>query len=526
MDRQAEDLFKHHVPKLLQCCTETEYSYREMLSTEINSILDEIGYSEEKIKEHVQHFTKVQRAKVLWHRKFQESYPPQDRTDSVIVGSQVEGSMLYDSSDIDGLIILYIPQVYEAVTECVRAEEDSLVIDTHLVPPGYCMLKSNKPDTTNTMKSYVSSHEFLTQIADLNSDVSDGGPFLHVTHSSVHGPSVPLTFNRKNTSFRRQNFSADQAFAIRCHYPSVLKVWKHRLRPYSWPTTEILDKVAAMPVFVVPISEKGSSFEDLQWRFCFNFGEIILTHSWNNIQMKIFILLKMISVQLLKPICDDITSFVMKNIVFWLAETKPMHEFNPSKVIDRLTDALTMLRDAIQAKKLCYYMIPERNLLAGKVNDIQQKELIDFLNHMITNHGQEFVKLHISGESVDKETQSMAKIKSKFVSMYVCNLEDRHESLFMIPFTTEELATKLEEGNYNHFGGHYSILSWRLFVTAFRNIFQVYQRFGLKLFYDPHGINHESVIDTEMDVDDYSMWICDTCQVYSNRDKELTESIT
>lgn len=58
----------------------------------------------------------------------------------------------------------------------------------------------------------------------------------------------------------------------------------------------------------------------------------------------------------------SVTSFMMKNIVFWLAEKNPQSQFRPKPLMFWIRKALEELKAAAIQGHLPYYMIPERNL--------------------------------------------------------------------------------------------------------------------------------------------------------------------
>ena len=93
--------------------------------------------------------------------------------------------------------------------------------------------------------------------------------------------------------------------------------------------------------------------------------------------------MKPIAKHYLKPVCEDITSYVVKNAMLWLAVETPLEKYQPRYLLDRLTDALKCLRECIQKKWLNYYMIPERNLFKGKLTDSIAKVLVIKLNNVI-----------------------------------------------------------------------------------------------------------------------------------------------
>lgn len=66
---------------------------------------------------------------------------------------------------------------------------------------------------------------------------------------------------------------------------------------------------------------------------------------------------------IIKPENKEITSYVMKNLVFWLCERYPENEFSLEKLMYWVRRALRMLHESIKVNFLPYYMIPGRNLL-------------------------------------------------------------------------------------------------------------------------------------------------------------------
>ncbi|KAH3875292.1 hypothetical protein DPMN_038555 [Dreissena polymorpha] len=168
------------------------------------------------------------------------------------------------------------------------------------------------------------------------------------------GPSMPSSSGP---------FHIDNVFSLRCHCPVILSRWAERTR--HWPPPDIVRKVVTMGSFVTPVGFKGSEYHHLEWRICFNTGENELMSSLKNTQVYIYVLLKMVVKDVLKPVKKEITSYTVKNIVLWLAENNPQAQFNESSLCYWLREGLEKLRTAILKIELPYYMIPERNLMAA-----------------------------------------------------------------------------------------------------------------------------------------------------------------
>ena len=99
-----------------------------------------------------------------------------------------------------------------------------------------------------------------------------------VNHARA-GPSWPWSYGP---------FTCDMVQAISCHCPSILQTWANRLR--HWPPPEVVEKVVSMGAFVTPIGYKGSAFNHVEWRICFNTAETELVKNLNDTQVKIYVI--------------------------------------------------------------------------------------------------------------------------------------------------------------------------------------------------------------------------------------------
>ncbi|KAH3733563.1 hypothetical protein DPMN_039992 [Dreissena polymorpha] len=84
----------------------------------------------------------------------------------------------------------------------------------------------------------------------------------------------------------------DNVYAIRCNCPSILQRWA--VRPRHWPSSVIVQKVVSLRAYVTPVGFRGSQYKDNEWRICFNDGESEIVNNLNDIQAKVYVLLKMI----------------------------------------------------------------------------------------------------------------------------------------------------------------------------------------------------------------------------------------
>ncbi|KAH3868831.1 hypothetical protein DPMN_031985 [Dreissena polymorpha] len=92
----------------------------------------------------------------------------------------------------------------------------------------------------------------------------------------------------------------------------------------------------------------------------------------------------MIVKDVLNPQKKEITSYTLKNIVLWLAENNHQTVFDKRSLFYCLHKAMISLKAAIDTLQLKYYMIPERNLMAGcEISDEQRQTWIATIAEMI-----------------------------------------------------------------------------------------------------------------------------------------------
>ena len=177
----------------------------------------------------------------------------------------------------------------------------------------------------------------------------------------------------------------DIVYCFKCYCPTLLQSWLRRPRRYNWPPQNVIYDISQMEAHVVPVGCKGSDTYYQEWRICFTKAEIYLIHFLNNIQIKIYVMLKMIAKQILKRICPEITSYVIKNIIFWMCEKLPCEIFREQNLVKMLIHAFEFLKECVSQNVLPNYMIPERNLFNGRIELAQRCELINSLSSVIEN---------------------------------------------------------------------------------------------------------------------------------------------
>ncbi|XP_052221144.1 uncharacterized protein LOC127837794 [Dreissena polymorpha] len=286
-------------------------------------------------------------------------------------GSKAEGLTRIMESDLD---LMCVPTKHDICLEegvdssNVPWEKNIFRSCSRLSYPGHCRLFLER-------YGIIMSHFLYNALCDdghgrifLSSDlyVSSGLNIVDprgvvVSHGRA-GPSVPMSHG---------GIEQDLVCALQYDCPSILTRWA--ARPRSWPSPDVVKEVVSLGAFLAPVGVKGSDYECVEWRICFNTGENVLIHNLNDTQGKLYVLLKMVKKDVLKPQKKEVTSFTMKNIVLWIAENNPQSLFHERSLFHWLHEGLHALRVALATQELPYFMIPERNLIGARALEQEQK---------------------------------------------------------------------------------------------------------------------------------------------------------
>ncbi|KAH3876037.1 uncharacterized protein LOC127870501 [Dreissena polymorpha] len=359
----AEGAVRHYTEWTPRLIRRSRYAYEDE-SRETSNIMNILGYGPEIRQKRREHYIESDRLDNTHEEDF--------LCTSITAGSKAEGLTRLFESDTDTIHVLpYVVCMENCFDQSnIPCHFTILEMNFQNTSAGYCrvLLGRLAPRSASAISDSLCENECGHSILSSALYVEY---FRHVRHASgtVHhhpraGPSLPWS----NGPFKN-----DSVYAIRCNCPNMLKTWANRTR--HWSPSDIVEKVVAIGAFVTPIGSKGSEHNHVEWRICFNTGETELVNNLNDTQIKLYVLLKMIAKDILKPQKKEITSYTMKNIVLWLAENNQSSFFHSGSLFHWLREGLNNLRTSLSTKQLPYYMIPERNLLAESELNTDQQQL-------------------------------------------------------------------------------------------------------------------------------------------------------
>ncbi|KAH3840107.1 uncharacterized protein LOC127879556 [Dreissena polymorpha] len=343
-------------------------NYVENVSMVISTIMTRLGYGEEIRRWRIKKYKMNDRL---------SNARPEGVTE-ITAGSKAEGLTCCFENDWDILFVLNDVLCVEAGTHIHTIPDDIDVfrMDTRVsrVYPGHCRLLQARPAQTR----------YKVILNALRDDLLSSSLFVYkfptpITYSGIEdheqaGPSWPGSF----MGF----LYFDRVQALRCHCPSIMQRWA--ARPRHWPSPVIVDKVVSLGAYLTPVGFKGSDCKHMEWRMCFNTGETELVNNLNITQAHVYVMLKTILKDVLRPCKKEVTSYVIKNIVLWQAERNPQNKFDTQSFFHWLHDGLRELKTAVATQQLSYYMIPERNLMAASgLQDKQQSKWVADITDMM-----------------------------------------------------------------------------------------------------------------------------------------------
>ena len=251
-------------------------------------------------------------------------------------------------------------------------------------PPGYVKLRllKHNGDCLNEEiydslfenpygEKYISSIKFIENIKE--STIWLPG----FTKQAKSGPSSPVS---------NGYLSIDRVVSLSCILRKEYAKF-NRLELLRW--RDIIDTVTSrgvgFKVHAVPVGNKLSTDKYLEWRLSYTEAEITLIKNLNMTNLKVYILLKLMARTIFKPICNEMTSYLMKNVILWTSSRHSHTLGRTTNILDILQCCLDFLRKSLQANCLPSFMIPKRNLLCGRVGFHENRKMISILTNMLNS---------------------------------------------------------------------------------------------------------------------------------------------
>ena len=289
-------------------------------------------------------------------------------TIAVSPGSVYAFGSRYEGTSIKGLLpdddhALIRPEmpVITDIANCLSSNSYLLVPDEQ---PGYVRLQlvhngdvqwERCPDLELDVYHHLS--------VDMNNRVcliqnSEGLPLLTEIHRK-EGPAIHL-------DAVKGRIASDIVVALLCtEWPECAREWLSRTRIYGWPSKELIKQCKSLGFIVVSACHPASDEKQFQWRISFSHQERLLVTQFNSVQLKCYILLKIIKKELIQQYIkeDTLTSYHLKTCMLYILENTPSELWVPENLVGCLIMCLQQIRLWIRDEKIPNYLIPEENML-------------------------------------------------------------------------------------------------------------------------------------------------------------------
>ncbi|KAK3587133.1 hypothetical protein CHS0354_006775 [Potamilus streckersoni] len=306
-------------------------------------------------------------------------------------------------SFVDNVVVLHDiqfwkPSLHTLVTLLMVADERT--------PPGYVKLQLVQRDAPMTIhnyqdKSFVLDSEGRSVLSHGNLYVSLSNP---LNQGIRNGPAI-------TTSIMGETEDFVWGLWIRC-CPDQVSRWMSTSSHCNWPTRPIMDVIKQTAVFLVPVGQKLSHQQHLQWRLSFSFAEKLLMMQFNPTQYKCYVMLKFIKSTFINvhDVGNVLTSYHCKTCMFYLIEDTPASLWHPHNLMLCMDLCLRLLLSWVQSANCPNFFVPDENMFLGKLTCPVQGKIARTLQDLLQQKGRYITKISYDniGENVVRVCQSLS----------------------------------------------------------------------------------------------------------------------
>jgi len=307
-----------------------------------------------------------------------------------LVGSQTEGSTTKGMmSDADTVINMDAFQVVLKLGAWQTGKVNLLAFKDETTPPQFYKICILRP-TPDGRQDYMNMTEPVHNADKVHVD-EKGRLLLSNLWDDDNLKSVFKEVGFKNVFIKngpsRSHYDKlDMVDAFPCKdFPEECDFLFQRPRAGHWPKPETLEYAKQCPVFFIPQGHPHSELKErnLQWRLSTTLTERALMFSFTEVQMLVYILLKMLKIENIKPkFGDNFSTFHIKTAMMFTVE-----RYHPEIwCIDNIVLCATYCIDTLiqwAHERVCpHFTMGGVNLFDGKLSESDIKELAVLLTDL------------------------------------------------------------------------------------------------------------------------------------------------
>ena len=201
---------------------------------------------------------------------------------------------------------------------------------------------------------YMKSDSFVSMHESFNRKRFDGWLVFQQC-----GPASKMLWNTSGLPQLVKICPLDMVFALHSpHWPGQAREWLSRTRKYGYPSRRLINAIQSYGVDVV--AKSSADGEELEWRLSFSVAETKLVGKWNDTQKSCYRALKTLHTDCLSAL--GITSYSIKNIMFYLVEETNPGVWKPTKLVNCIFLVIRSLKKALKLNFCSHYFIRQCNL--------------------------------------------------------------------------------------------------------------------------------------------------------------------
>ena len=273
----------------------------------------------------------------------------------------------YEDTSTEGLLpdvdVAYILPDMPVITDIANCPSSNSYLLVPEEQPGYVRLQLvHKGDVQWERCPELELVELLHLSVDMNNRVCLVQNLEGLMPTEMHrkeGPAIHMDAVKNRSA-------SDTVVALAfTDWPECAQEWLSRKRIHGWPSKELIKKCNSMGFILVSACHPASDEKQFQWRISFSHQERLLVTQFNSVQLKCYILLKIIKKELIKQYIkeDTLTSYHLKTCMLYILENTPSELWVPENLVGCLIMCLRQIHLWIRDENIPNYFIPGENML-------------------------------------------------------------------------------------------------------------------------------------------------------------------
>ncbi|XP_053401663.1 uncharacterized protein LOC128557699 [Mercenaria mercenaria] len=385
------------------------------ISLKLSSVLEDIGITRRMVQKRRHTFLLRETLDTMRGQTVGKGI---STTDTFHFGSQSEGSTTLEmKSDVDSLFCHEQPVIL-AMHDWTQDVNNYLVIKNETSPPQHCSLQIIRFDFPEPFSGLI--------LHDTAVD-NDGRVLLQNTYFDTTSREVfdqaGITFIKHGPAVNdASNERFDYVHAFHCaKLPDECLYWQRRPRAERWLTEELLLKAQEYGTFVVPVGYSESANAKEEWRFSTSMIERLCMFELSLIQLKTYVMLKIIKSTFLKPIvANRFSSYHCKTALLYTIEEYPASIWRENNLLECLTCCLRTILRWLEYGYCPHFTIKGVNLFVGKLSFQDISKLTQVISEMMRDNFQCLLAIQMDcfGDRLRALASGDILMSAKFKSRY------------------------------------------------------------------------------------------------------------